>query len=240
MLSSTGLLARMPVDDATADPTGRMTKAGRRARHDVVVSAVHDTNRGSVGVVTSHGRILRLSVLDLPALPPTAGSPTLQGGVPLRDVLALAGGERPLALTSLSPDSPGMAIGTAAGIVKRVAPEHPANRDAWEIITLRDGDEVVGAVELTNAGPAGDDLAYVIYTVGLDGPPQGRRDHASIARQPPPVDGEAARPRPGRGHGGDYDARLRPLRPRSVPAARMRRDDGARAHGGCGGRRPPR
>jgi len=164
MLSSTGLLARMPVDDATADPTGRMTKAGRRARHDVVVSAVQDTNRGSVGVVTSHGRILRLSVLDLPALPPTAGSPTLQGGVPLRDVLVLAAGERPLALTSLSPDSPGMAIGTAAGIVKRVAPEHPANRDAWEIITLRDGDEVVGAIELTDAGPAGDDAELVFVT----------------------------------------------------------------------------
>lgn len=167
MLSSTGLLARMPVEHDTADPAdpaGQTPKARRRARHDVVVSRVQDTNRGSVGVVTSHGRILRLSVLDLPALPPTAGTPTLQGGVLLRDVLALAPGERPLALTSLSPDSPGLAVGTAAGIVKRVTPEHPANRDAWEVITLRDGDEVVGAAELSSAGRSGDDAELVFVT----------------------------------------------------------------------------
>ena len=63
LLSSTGLLARTMTDDP-------IPAEGARARHDVVVSAVRGTARGTVGVVTSAGRMLRLDVLDLPALPP--------------------------------------------------------------------------------------------------------------------------------------------------------------------------
>jgi DNA gyrase subunit A len=33
-------------------------------------------------------------------------------------------------------------------VVKRVKPEYLSNKDAWEVIRLDDGDEVVGAVEL--------------------------------------------------------------------------------------------
>ncbi len=35
-------------------------------------------------------------------------------------------------------------------MVKRVVPDYPSNRDEWEVIGLRDGDTVVGAVELTS------------------------------------------------------------------------------------------
>jgi DNA gyrase subunit A len=52
-----------------------------------------------------------------------------------------------LCLTSLSPDSLGLALGTAGGVVKRVNPEVLA-RDSWEVIRLEPGDKVVGAVEL--------------------------------------------------------------------------------------------
>ena len=49
----------------------------------------------------------------------------------------------------MDPDSVGVALGTTAGVVKRVVPDHLSNRDSWEIIGLKDGDEVIGAVELT-------------------------------------------------------------------------------------------
>jgi DNA gyrase subunit A len=52
-----------------------------------------------------------------------------------------------LALTDLDPDSPGLALGTRQGVVKRVNPE-VVNRDEWEVIALKDGDEVVGGVQL--------------------------------------------------------------------------------------------
>uniref|UniRef100_UPI000A6CE335 DNA gyrase C-terminal beta-propeller domain-containing protein n=1 Tax=Cellulosimicrobium cellulans TaxID=1710 RepID=UPI000A6CE335 len=113
---------------------------------------VRATTRGAVGLVTSRGRVVRLSVLDLPALPPTDGAPSLSGGVPLSEVVALEPGETPVTVVSLDADAPPLALGTAQGVVKRVTPgDVPANRDDWEIIGLRDGDTVVGAAPATDA-----------------------------------------------------------------------------------------
>ena len=69
----------------------------------------------------------------------------MSGGAPLTEVLGLGAGERVLALASLAADAPTLALGTATGVVKRVAPEGAPSRDAWEVIGLRDDDEVVGA-----------------------------------------------------------------------------------------------
>ncbi|HQR26767.1 MAG TPA: DNA topoisomerase IV subunit A [Nocardioides sp.] len=140
-LSSTGLLARTSSDETPG--TG-----GSRSQHDVVVSAVRATARGEVGLLTSAGRLVRLGVLELPQLPPTANDPHLVGGAPVGDLVALDPQERPLALTTLRTDGPGLALGTRDGVVKRVHPEVLTNKDDWEVLTLRDGDEVVGAVEL--------------------------------------------------------------------------------------------
>ena len=139
-LSSSGLLAR---SSSAEPPSGD----GARANHDVIVSAVRTTARGEIGALTSHGRVVRLQVLDLPALPGSANHPNLQGGLPFDLVRSLQPGERVLALSALRPDGPGLALGTKHGVVKRVNPE-VLGRDEWEVIGLKDGDEVVGAVEL--------------------------------------------------------------------------------------------
>ncbi|WP_313404584.1 DNA topoisomerase IV subunit A, partial [Aeromicrobium sp.] len=122
LMSSTGLIARTS-DDA---PLGAV---GRRGKHDTVVSVVKATARGQVGVVTSAGTVHRLEVLDLPALPPTADSPRLQGGVPLSELLSLDGDA--LGLMTFDEDVPGLALGTRAGVVKRVRPDH-LGRDSWD------------------------------------------------------------------------------------------------------------
>jgi DNA gyrase subunit A len=150
LLSSTGLLARTS--------TSELPTADDRARHDVIVSAIPATARGELGAVTNHGRIVRLSALDLPALPATAGTPSLAGGAPIAEFVALRPGERVLALTTLRADSVGLALGTAAGIVKRVVPDHPGNKDDWDVIRLDPGDELVGAVELATGA---EDLVFI-------------------------------------------------------------------------------
>ncbi|MGN6301361.1 MAG: DNA gyrase/topoisomerase IV subunit A, partial [Angustibacter sp.] len=141
LLSSTGLLART----ADAEP---LSSSPDRHAHDAVVAAVRTTARGEVALVTSRGRALRLSVLELPALPPTNGAPSLAGGAPLGAFVDLPAAERVLTVTTLDPQSKGLALGTAQGVVKRVVPDHPAGRGEWEVIGLKDGDEVVGATEL--------------------------------------------------------------------------------------------
>jgi DNA gyrase subunit A len=164
LLSSTGLLART----TTAAP---LPATGRRARHDVVVSAVTTTARSELGLVTSAARLIRLPVVDLPVLPATAAAPHLAGGAPLAELVALGRGERALALTTLDPQSPGLALGTARGVVKRVVPEVLSSRADWEVMRLADGDEVVGAVELLDGE---EDLVLVTSDAQLLHFPAGR------------------------------------------------------------------
>ncbi|HEV2240938.1 MAG TPA: DNA topoisomerase IV subunit A [Streptosporangiaceae bacterium] len=143
LLSTTGLLART---EQTAAPAG----GGPRAAHDAIVSAVATTARGTVGVVTSRGRLIRLGVLELPALPPSAHSPGLAGGAPVTEFLSLEPGETVAGLAAADSAGAGLAVGTAGGVVKRVAPDYPQNATDFEIIALKDGDRVVGALQLAD------------------------------------------------------------------------------------------
>ena len=143
LLSSAGLLAR--TDHTDPLPTG-----GPRANHDVLVSRIIATARGECGLITSAGRLVKISALDLPTVPATANAPNLQGGTHVSELITLAPGEGVLCLTTLAEASLGLALGTAQGVVKRVNPEVLA-KDAWEVIRLEAADRVVGAVELTSA-----------------------------------------------------------------------------------------
>ena len=162
LLSSAGLLAR-----TAGRPPAR---AGRgRAAHDVIVSSVSSTARGTFGVITSAGRLIRLGVLELPALPPSAHSPALSGGAPLSEFVTTGPGETVVAIVaadSAGADgagadsaSAGLALATAQGVVKRVTPDYPQNATEFDVIALRDGDRVVGAVQL-----ASDDQDLVFIT----------------------------------------------------------------------------
>ena len=168
LLSSAGLLARTATSinelnqpgtrSADSDVAGSSTAtAGPRAAHDVIVSSVPATARGTIAVVTSIGRLIRVGVLEIPALPPSAHSPALAGGAPVSEFVGLEAGETVVGLAA--PDAgtagaagawAGLALGTAAGVVKRVAPDYPQNAADFEVISLKDGDRVVGAVQLAS------------------------------------------------------------------------------------------
>ncbi|MFE7215917.1 DNA topoisomerase (ATP-hydrolyzing) subunit A [Streptomyces sp. NPDC001698] len=152
LLSSTGLMART----ANGDPFARGD--GKRQKHDVIVSAVPATARGEVGVVTSGGRLLRVNVVDLPQLPETTSAPNLAGGAPLAEFVSLEDDETVVCLTTLDESSPGLALGTEQGVVKRVVPDYPSSKEELEVITLKEGDRIVGAVELRTGE---EDLVFI-------------------------------------------------------------------------------
>ncbi|MFI0812256.1 DNA topoisomerase (ATP-hydrolyzing) subunit A [Streptomyces echinatus] len=152
LLSSTGLLART----ATGEPLPEA--GGKRVKHDVIVSAVPTTARGVIGAVTSDGRLLRINVVDLPQLPEAATAPNLSGGAPLAEFVSLEGDETVICLITLDESSPGLALGTEQGVVKRVVPDYPSNKDELEVITLKEGDRIVGAVELRTGE---EDLVFI-------------------------------------------------------------------------------
>ncbi|MFH9038446.1 DNA topoisomerase (ATP-hydrolyzing) subunit A [Streptomyces sp. NPDC017966] len=151
LLSSTGLLARTADNEPLADD-------GKRVKHDVIVSAVPATARGEIGVVTSSGRLLRLNVVDLPQLPQAMPTPNLSGGAPLAEFVSLEDDEQVVCLTTLDESSPGLALGTEQGVVKRVVPDYPSNKEELEVITLKEGDRIVGAVELRTGE---EDLVFI-------------------------------------------------------------------------------
>ncbi|YCK80301.1 DNA topoisomerase IV subunit A [Arthrobacter sp. D3-18] len=147
LLSVSGQIARTSNQEPLAE-------SGPRTKHDVFRSVVKTTARGEIGAVTSQGRMLRLQVMDMPVLPPVSGLPNLAGGVPAKDFITLLKGET---LVAFVPLDAVLAIGTVQGVVKRVQPDYPLNREDWEIIALKDKDTVL-AVE-----PAQEDNVDLVF-----------------------------------------------------------------------------
>jgi DNA gyrase subunit A len=135
VLSATGLVARLPL------PEGPVT--ANRGAHAVLLTALTTSTRSDFGVVTNTGRLVRMPVVDLPSMPPTATAPSLVGATDAAAFAHLPDGERVVGVVAL--DDRGFALGTAGGVVKRVAPDAPANKADWPVISLKDGDEVLAA-----------------------------------------------------------------------------------------------
>ncbi|MET3935068.1 DNA topoisomerase IV subunit A [Arthrobacter sp. OAP107] len=147
ILTASGQIARTTNQDSLAE-------TGPRSKHDVIRSVIKTSARGEIAAVTSQGRMLRIQVMDMPVLPPVSGLPNLAGGVPATDFITLLKGE---SLVAFAPLDEVLAIGTAQGVVKRVQPDYPLNREDWDVITLKDKDTVVGVA------PAGSEDADLVF-----------------------------------------------------------------------------
>jgi len=158
LLSTTGRLVRVDI------PTSELgiVRVPKRSKHDAVRSSVVSSVRGQVGALTSTGRVLRLSPVDVPAVPPAAVR--LDAGVRVSDFLGIARGEQVVALVDLSGASDdSLAIGTLQGVVKRVVTGAWPDKDEFVAIGLKPGDAVVGATQ----APESDDLVFVTSNAQL-------------------------------------------------------------------------
>ena len=151
-LSTTGRAIRV---DLSALASELPERAARRTKHDAILSSIVTTSRSEIGAVTSLGRLIRLTPVDLPVAP--GSSIQLAAGTRISDYLAIdAKKERVLALVSLT-SADAIAIGTRQGVVKRVTPGDWANRPEFEIIALKPGDAVVGVRQSAET----DDLLFI-------------------------------------------------------------------------------
>ncbi|GGH35362.1 DNA gyrase/topoisomerase IV subunit A [Microbacterium album] len=150
-LSTTGRAVRIEVPEGQ-----RLAAPARRSKHDAILATVEATVRGEIGAVTSRGRLVRFSPVDLPSVP--ANSVQLGAGAKLHDYLGLTDrSERVVALMRLDDDTP-LALGTAQGVVKRIVPAALPPKTELEIIGLKPSDTVVGAAR------AGEDAELVFVT----------------------------------------------------------------------------
>ncbi|MDA8370539.1 MAG: DNA topoisomerase IV subunit A [Nocardiopsaceae bacterium] len=153
LLSSSGMLGR---SKGAALP--RMYE-GLRTRHDATAVSVPASSRSDIGLITDLGRVIRVPVLELPELPDEGDdAPPLASGLPVEEFAELGEGEQVLSLAVLDGSGPGIALGTAQGVVKRVTAESPPNKDEFEIINLKDGDRLVGAAQLSTGE---EDLVFI-------------------------------------------------------------------------------
>jgi len=149
VLSATGRMIRVDQSDGLETP-----RSTRRGKHDGVRSRIATTARADLGAVTSAGRLVRFTAADLPSVPST--SALLSAGVRVSNYLELERGEEVLGLVDLASTDP-VAIGTAEGVVKRVAAGAWPAKPAFEVIGLKDGDRVVGVGQ----GPDTAELVFI-------------------------------------------------------------------------------
>ena len=155
LLSTTGRIIRVDLTEVVA---GAVTPSRRRAQHDALRSSVETTSRSEIGAVTSLGRLIRFAPVDLPNVPPT--SIQLGAGILVAEYVGFtpsARGDRIVGLVSLAEDAP-IALVTAQGVVKRVAPGAYPNKPEFDIVSLKPGDAVIGV------GHAADDDQLVLIT----------------------------------------------------------------------------
>lgn len=133
VFTASGMVARAGLATESAG-------SGKRRKHDAIRSTIATTTRSDVGFLTSTGRVLRIHVGDIPS----AGE-TFEPGmaVSAKAFLGLAKNETVITVLDLNSDAP-VALGTKQGVVKRVVADYPP-KDEFELISLKDGDSVVGA-----------------------------------------------------------------------------------------------
>ncbi|HEV8556176.1 MAG TPA: DNA topoisomerase (ATP-hydrolyzing) [Actinophytocola sp.] len=164
ILSATGVVARTA---AESEEVSEGRRRSGRAKHDAVAAVVHTTARGQILLVTNRGRAIKTDVLTLPVLPDQPGTVSLSGGMAASELVSLLPEEKVIGIAPLSGEqagSSGLALGTRQGVVKVCAPEWPVRSDEFEVITLKEGDEVVGATWLADGT---ENLAFVSTDASL-------------------------------------------------------------------------
>ena len=146
LLTSSGLLGRTPAYVAS-EP------GAKRKRHDAVAKHIETSTRKDVGFLTSAGRMLRIHAGDIP---PVGDTFDPAAAIKVIEFLGLKGDERLISIFDLT-SADEIALATAQGVIKRVTAEYPA-KDEFEMITLKDGDKVIGA------DLASDASEYVLIT----------------------------------------------------------------------------
>jgi DNA gyrase subunit A len=155
LLSTTGRVIRVGIAE-----DGSVFATPRRSKHDAIRSRITTTSRAELGAITNRGRIIRFTAVDLPSVPPS--SVQLGAGAKINEYLAIDNAEKVLALVSLDSSQP-IALGTRLGTVKRVSAGLWPSKPDFDVIALKDGDEVIGAGQ----GTDDDELTFITSNAQL-------------------------------------------------------------------------
>ena len=136
VVSASGMAGR--VDFGENEPV-----APKRSTHDALHAVVKTRVRGSLGAITSAGVLHVFSPMDLPILDSPA--PKLSKGTAFKSYLGLSAADGKILTVVNLEDGPTIALGTKRGVVKRLSLADLPERATHALISLKDGDSLVGA-----------------------------------------------------------------------------------------------
>jgi DNA gyrase subunit A len=137
VLTASGMLSRLVGHSA-------VVRGSKRTKHDAVAVSVTTSTRQDIGFVTTLGKIHRIHSADVPSF---GDSFDPAQNVSAHEFLGLSKDEQILTVIELNETSE-LAVGTEQGVVKRIVADYPA-KDEFEVISLKDGDKLVGAALAT-------------------------------------------------------------------------------------------
>lgn len=145
VMTSSGRLAR--VDGADSGST-----SNKRSKHDAILARVVTSTRQDLGFVVTDGTIHRIHAGDVPS---TGDQLDLGNSVSASEFLGLTKDLSVLTVIEIN-EVDSLAVGTKDGVVKRVVADYPT-KDEFEIISLKDGDKLIGASVANDS----DELVFV-------------------------------------------------------------------------------
>lgn len=152
LMSSTGLIARTTNVHSSND--------AQRATHDVITAIAMSTTHGNVGLISNTGIVHRISVLEIPGIPPVAGMPSLAAGAPIGAFLDLPTGEAICGLMPLDGQTT-LTLVTSLGRVKRVLADYPSNKSSWDVMSLGANEYVIAAMPLSESQVEETDIVLI-------------------------------------------------------------------------------
>ena len=136
LVTATGLAGRGEFAEGVPSST-------KRTPHDAILATLSTRVRGTLGAITGSGTLHVFSPMDLPVF--EGASLKLAQGTPLRTYLGLSAADGPIVAVVNLEEEPTVALGTAAGVIKRVSLAGLPERPHHALISLKEGDSLVGA-----------------------------------------------------------------------------------------------
>lgn len=150
-LSTSGLIARLPVESETNEE-GNKKVSTRRLRHDGIAGSVLTSTRSQILAITNKGNAYKVNVIEIASLPSRSGRVGLRGSMPTNEIASMDKSEKVVGIAPLEKgDYYGIAMATASGLVKIASFDFPLRNSDFPIIGLKTDDVLVAAYPVSES-----------------------------------------------------------------------------------------
>lgn len=140
-LTSSGLVGRIM---ASYEEEGKAKKA--RQKHDVITHMVGTSARSNIVLISNIGKAYRIPVLAIPDIGVQKGYLSPKGSINAKELATLSKGEKIVGIAPATHETAeGIAMGTKQGTIKVVNFDFPTRSEEFEVMGLKDGDEILNA-----------------------------------------------------------------------------------------------